>query len=46
MKTNQTDIMMEALAEIDKIIIFNPTTSIKNAYDQKKIELVKNLGKS
>jgi hypothetical protein len=31
---------MLALAEVDKTIISNPTTSIKNVYDQKEIELV------
>jgi hypothetical protein len=43
METIQTDIML-ALAEVDKIIISNPTTSIKNVYDQKEIELVNKYG--
>ena len=43
MEIIQTEIMI-ALAEIDKIIISNPTTSIKNVYDQKEIELVNKYG--
>jgi hypothetical protein len=43
METITTDIML-ALAEVDKTIISNPTTSIKNVYDQKEIELVNKYG--
>ena len=43
METFQTDIML-ALAEVDKTIISNTTTSIKNVYDQKEIELVNKYG--
>ena len=43
MESIQSEIM-EALADIDKIIISNPTTSIKNVYDQKEIELVNKFG--
>jgi hypothetical protein len=39
----QTEIML-VLADVDKIIIENPTTSIKNVYDQKEIELVNKYG--
>ncbi len=35
---------MLALAEVDKTIISNPTTSIKNVYDQKEIELANKYG--
>ena len=43
MESIQIEIMV-ALADIDKIIISNPTTSIKNVYDQKEIELVNKFG--
>ena len=39
----QTEIML-VFADVDKIIIENPTTSIKNVYDQKEIELVNKYG--
>jgi len=36
--------VMQVLAEIDALIIANPTTSIKNIYDQKVIELTNKYG--
>ena len=36
--------VMEALAEVDQLILANPTQSIKNIYNQKEIELVVKYG--
>ena len=38
MEPIQSEIMV-ILSEIDKIILANPTQSIKNVYNQKEIEL-------
>jgi hypothetical protein len=43
MEPIQSEIMV-ILSEIDQVILANPTQSIKNAYNQKEIELVIKYG--
>ena len=43
MEPIQSEIMV-ILSEIDQVILANPTQSIKNAYNQKEIELVAKYG--